>query len=165
MATAFEDAFEQLMMFEGVHSDDPRDAGGDTWFGIARREHPEVAPWPPTKESAMAWYEIRYWKACQLDALAPEIASRIFIFAVNTNSETAIRCLQAALTWCGYEDLRVDGALGAKTIAAAADAAKGQLANLLARLRAQFVDYHVEKILNDAAKACYLEGWLWRDCW
>jgi len=36
----FDDAFERLLGLEGAYVNDPRDAGGETKYGISRRSYP-----------------------------------------------------------------------------------------------------------------------------
>lgn len=43
--TAFEKAFINLIEAEGGYSNDPRDAGKETFYGISRRYHPEWKGW------------------------------------------------------------------------------------------------------------------------
>lgn len=108
----FERAVEFVLRFEGEHSDDPHDSGGDTWFGISRRAYPRLEPWPPTREQAIELYRQDYWTPCKCSSLPAPIALLVFDSAVNQGPAAAIRLLQKAL------NVRADGVIGNETLSA-----------------------------------------------
>jgi lysozyme family protein len=112
--TAFERAIGFTLARELEHTTDPTDPGGDTWYGIARKFHPSLAPWPPTRAQAVAQYELEYWTTPGIAELPPPVAIACFDTAVNVGPSRAISMLQQAL--------RVfdERALGPKTKAAVA---------------------------------------------
>jgi lysozyme family protein len=99
---------------EGVHSDDPADAGGDTWWGIARASHPDE-PWPPTFERATEIAHDEYWTPLRCDDLRAPLALLLFDMGFNSGTVSAARLLQAVIG-----GLRIDGRIGPVTIEAAA---------------------------------------------
>jgi lysozyme family protein len=105
---------------EGGHANDPKDPGGDTWYGLARRYHPNE-PWPPTRERAIAIYRTDYWDACQADHLPARLACAVVDSAINEGVESAIRILQHTL------GLEADGVMGPRTLGAALGRAPGPL--------------------------------------
>ena len=42
MKDRFDSAFKRLMIFEGGHVIDERDAGGETKYGISKRSYPDI---------------------------------------------------------------------------------------------------------------------------
>jgi lysozyme family protein len=68
---------------EGVFADDAQDPGGETWYGIARAAHPDLAPWPPSKEQALALYRAEYFDAHRCGEMPAHWAVAIFDAAVN----------------------------------------------------------------------------------
>jgi len=114
---------------EGVYSNDPRDPGGETVYGISRVHHPgETAVWEivdrlrgmgtfpanlanftPLVDAARDFYDREYWSKLALDALPPAVADDVFNLAVNMGPTAAACCLQRAV---GVAD---DGRIGPVT--------------------------------------------------
>lgn len=74
-------------------------------------------------------YRTHFWQAVACDSLAPSVAGLLFDAAVNQGQGWAPICLQAAL------GVSMDGALGPKTLAAAARVPPMTLHAEIARLR------------------------------
>jgi hypothetical protein len=61
MQESYEKAFELVIGLEGVSSNDPRDPGGETKYGIAKRYHPNLDIKNLTLEQAKEIYLNEYW--------------------------------------------------------------------------------------------------------
>ncbi len=109
----FDRAVEFVLRFEGDISDDPKDSGGLTKFGISQKAHPELDIRSLTLAEAKEIYRKDYWNACKCNELPAPLAIILFDSAVNQGTKIAIRSLQKAL------DVNVDGIVGPQTIAAA----------------------------------------------
>lgn len=118
---SFERAVEFVLAVEGERSEHPMDPGGPTYYGIARHAHPEVKPWPPTRDQAIEFYRHRYWDWLGCDRFPPPLALVLFDCAVNQGVGRAVRLLQASL------GVTMDGAIGPETLEAAAHADIGAL--------------------------------------
>lgn len=97
--TRFSQAFEHVMKWEGGDkiTDDPRDPGGLTRFGISLRAHPDIGAdgiRNLTRDKAMAIYRTKYWNACDCDYLRPGLALMVFDTAVNCGVKRAERWLR-----------------------------------------------------------------------
>ena len=124
----FNDAFDRLILKEGGYSDDPRDAGGKTKYGIteavARANGYAGGMADLTADNARSIYRTQYWNTLQLDkvsAMAAGIAEEMFDTGVNTGIGTSGKFLQRALNafnrqGADYPDLTVDGIVGPGTI-------------------------------------------------
>lgn len=110
---AFDDAFDRLIGNEGDYSNDPRDPGGETRYGISKRAYPNVDIKQLTLEEAKAIYRRDYWSAIRGDDMPDAVAFEVFDAAVNHGTTTAIRILQRAL------GVSADGVIGAVTLATA----------------------------------------------
>lgn len=110
--TWFDQCFKQLIHSEGGYSNDPKDPGGETKFGISKRSYPDVDIANLTLEQAQDIYQRDYWKRARCDELPPAIAFLVFDCAVNSGIGQATRFLQRAL---GVAD---DGQIGPMTLAA-----------------------------------------------
>ena len=105
----FDEAFETLIGHEGGYSNDPRDPGGETNFGISKRAYPDVNIATLTLEQAKAIYLRDYWQRAMCDQLPPAVAFQVFDCAVNSGIGQSIRFLQRAV---GVAD---DGRVGPLT--------------------------------------------------
>lgn len=106
----FDQCFDKLIAHEGGYSNDPKDPGGETNFGISKRAYPQVDIRNLTRDAAKAIYKRDYWDRAQCDKLPPTLAYLLFDAAVNSGIGQAIRFLQRAL---GVAD---DGVLGPLTL-------------------------------------------------
>jgi lysozyme family protein len=158
---AFERAVARLLGNEGGYADNPADPGGETKFGITRREYPNVDIAALTRAEAIAIYYRDWWQRYRYSELPGPIAAKTFDLAVNIGSEHAVRCVQRALRACGRR-VTEDGAIGRATIVAAA--AANQLA-LIAALRAEAAGYYrtlaaLERGRRAGGDREFLNGWV-----
>ena len=91
----FDKAFDRLMGNEGGYSNNPRDPGGETNWGISKRSYPHTDIRALTRDDAKAIYMRDFWEP--LGDADPAIKFQVFDFAVNSGIQTAIRKLQAAV--------------------------------------------------------------------
>jgi lysozyme family protein len=110
---SFEQAVAIVLKHEGGYSNDPRDPGGETRFGISKRAYPDVDIRNLKVADAENIYRRDYWDTLRPDELPQELAICLFDCAVNMGRDKAIRLLQRA---CGVAQ---DGVMGGNTIAAA----------------------------------------------
>ena len=116
----FVPCLHEVLHLEGGFSDDPRDPGGPTNFGITRAELAQVRRVPLgdadvtklTLDEAEEIYHTQYWNATKCDDLAPGVDLMVFHFAVNAGNGTSVRVLQNAT------NSTQDGIIGPKTLAA-----------------------------------------------
>ncbi|CAB4144804.1 zliS Lysozyme family protein [uncultured Caudovirales phage] len=111
MTDAFDKAVTFTLRYEGGYSNDPRDPGGETKYGISKRAYPGEDIPNLTVDRAQAIYRRDYWDRNRCGALPPHMGACVFDAAVNGGRP--IYWLQAAV------GAGVDGALGPRTIAAA----------------------------------------------
>jgi len=115
-------AFLATVEWEGGYVNDPDDAGGETRYGISKRQYPDEDIQGLTLERARELYKRDYWDALGLDKLNSQpCAEKVFDMAVNMGMGVATRCLQRA---CNYlisrsKEVKVDGKLGKRTRSAA----------------------------------------------
>ena len=114
--TTFDTAVSEVLRQEGGYTNDPHDPGGETNFGIDKRSHPDVDIRNLTEDAARVIYKREYWDKSGCEHLPTAVAIQVFDAAVNQGVGTAIRMLQEAIG-----KVQVDGVLGPRTLAAAAD--------------------------------------------
>lgn len=93
----FLEVFDRLMGHEGNYSNDPNDPGGETKWGISKREYPNLIIKELTREQARDIYLRDFWNPLQMMLLPFSVAFQLFDFAVNSGIRTAIRYFQRAL--------------------------------------------------------------------
>lgn len=125
----FDQAFDKLLVFEGGYSDHAADPGGKTRYGITEavarrvgyRGHMNELP----LDLAKRIYREEYWLPVRADELPAGVRYAVFDGAVNSGVRQSVIWLQRAL------GVVADGAIGPKTLAAAAaadpDALRGRV--------------------------------------
>ena len=109
----FEDAIGFVLKYEGGYVNDPDDPGGETNFGISKRQYPERDIKALTVADATEIYRTDYWEKLSIAKLPPWIQLHVFDAAVNQGQPVAVMMLQKAL-----DVFPVDGILGQKTVLA-----------------------------------------------
>lgn len=137
------EAYNITLKHEGGYSNDPDDAGGETYKGIARRYHPSWKGWviidtlkleqsfPNNAYSdktldadVKAFYKANYWDINLLDLCSSQpVANELFDTGVNMGTGRAGKFLQQALNLLNkngklYADLVEDGKVGSNTLKA-----------------------------------------------
>jgi len=127
-AQAFEDAFQTVLLVEGGYSNDSKDSGGKTRWGITEAEARANGYTADMREMPQAVakyiYHEQYWNLLSLDGvseLTPLVAQKVFDIAVNCGQGIAGKFLQRALNVLNreeldYPDVRVDGLVGPMTV-------------------------------------------------
>lgn len=108
----FDDAFQIILRLEGDESDDARDKGGFTRFGISSKSYPQLNIKNLTLTDAKQIYFSDYWRRQACDELPPGLDLLVFDCAVNQGASRAASFLQEIL------GLRMDGVIGPVTLAA-----------------------------------------------
>ena len=141
-------AFNKTMSHEGGYSNDPDDAGGETYRGISHRYHPAWEGWEVIesiiRKHASDWlsvlnnftspeheldrltrsfYKRMYWDINRLDWMPQPVADEMFDTGVNMGVLRAAIFLQRALNYLNrngrlFTDLVDDGDVGPLTMMA-----------------------------------------------
>lgn len=172
----FEDFFADLLVVEGGYSNNPKDSGGETMFGItkavavAHGYQGDMKAMP--KDVAKRIYKAQYWDALRLDDvqnLCPSVCLKLADIAVNMGVKQAGFFLQRLLNVFNnegklYADIKADGQVGAATMAAlrsfmAKRAANGEVVMVRALncLQGNFYLSLAERRQKDEA---FVYGWL-----
>jgi lysozyme family protein len=142
----FNIAYNKTKTSEGEYSNDPNDAGGETWKGISRIKNPTWAGWSiidKIKTSVAknelilalnkneeltflvnAFYKQNHWDSLNLDyVLYQEIADELFDTGVNQGPATSGKYFQQSLNFLNsnqkyYKNIDEDGVIGQGTLTA-----------------------------------------------
>jgi len=152
MKEDWEKAIAFVLKMEGGYTNDPVDKGGETNYGISKRSYPNLDIKNLTVEAAREIYHSDFWLACSCDDLPTPFAISVFDAAVNQGTTPAKRMLQMAL---GVE---VDGVIGPKTLAAAAQVDSYRIKKYLAE---RLVRYQ-NTIVKDNSQQKFAMDWFYR---
>ena len=84
--TSFDEIIELTLEHEGGYVHDPKDLGGETNFGIAKRFYPDVDIKNLTKDQAKDIYKRDYWDKNKVDDLPENLKHIFFDMCVNQDS-------------------------------------------------------------------------------
>lgn len=105
----FEECLEVVLHHEGGHVVHPKDPGGETNFGISKKQYPALDIANLTREQAAEIYKKDYWDHCSLEEIPPALRLMVFDCAVNQGQSFAIGTLQSVV------GSKVDGIFGPET--------------------------------------------------
>lgn len=94
---SFNHAFDVVIASEGGHTNDQNDPGGETKYGICKRDYPHLDIQSLTIEDAKSIYRRDYWELAKCDLYPSPLDLCMFDAAVNQGVTTAIKLLQKAL--------------------------------------------------------------------
>jgi lysozyme family protein len=157
--SSFDVAIATVLRNEGGGrvTNDPRDPGGLTRWGISKRAHPEVDILNLTAEEAVQIYYSKYWERYGVWRLLNQgLATKVLDMTVVMGGRPATRCLQRALRAVGSPVVE-DGILGPQT----ADAANAHDPfELMPALRSECAGRFREIIARRPLSGVYERGWL-----
>jgi len=159
----FSRAVQRVLANEGGYVDRADDPGGETSYGITRRDYPHLDVRRLTRDGAIAIYFRDFWSRGRYAELPEPLAEKLFDLSVNIGPAQAARCIQRALRACGMH-LVEDGDLGNATLAAARAAGRDAL---MAALRSESAGHHrltaaLWSSRHGGSADEFLEGWLRR---
>lgn len=152
----FEFAIAVVLLHEGGYVDHPADPGGETNFGITKRDFPHLDIRGLTREQAAAIYRDHYWKPIYDKITSPWVAAKVFDMAVNMGGRQAAQLVQRAV------GVVADGIFGPVTVAAvnALDEAA-----CLAAIKEQQAGFYRMLANRRQSMQVFLKGWLARAEW
>ena len=137
----FKSALDHTLQVEGGYVNNPKDLGGETYKGIARKYHPNWGGWKlidakkeascfprclsrdqELQDEVSIFYKKNFWDVMSLDAFKSQaIAEEMFDTGVNTGWKKVAKWLQKSLNLLNregkdYSDLVVDGAIGLRSV-------------------------------------------------
>ncbi len=168
MRRAFDRAVQFTLDHEGGYVDDPDDLGGETNFGISRRQYPDLDIRTLTRNDAEQIYRRDYWLANQCDQMTPLTAMAVFDWCVHSPPQTVIHALQKSVRRRPDHWLVLDGQVGPLTLRALNTFASCTTIDSVVALgmvekRLLFLARLVQRAPERRLK--YLRGWMKRCFW
>ena len=145
----FLEAFEHLIVDEGVESNDPRDPGGYTRYGVSSVAWPNLDLANMTKDDFKEFYFVNYWNAVCAGSFPNAIGDVLFDAAVNQGVVWAIRMAQTTV------GVSVDGIMGPVT------RAKIEQYNLV-RFVERYTTCRIRRYMNTKNFETFGDGWITR---
>jgi lysozyme family protein len=186
LSAAFERALAFTLKWEGGFSDDPRDHGGATNHGVSFRflRDLPISEADMDRDGTLTWRDVRdmpvsaaariykryFWSPLRLDQVPETLAMAVFDAAVNLGRARSAIFLQESVNRVLVGDgelLRVDGAVGPKTLAALNRAcAKGGGTDVLEDVLRRRAGHYL-RLGKSRQYAWALGGWMnrVRDLW
>lgn len=112
--SAFNKIIEVTLSHEGGYVNDPIDKGGETKFGITKRNYPDLDIRGITRSDAIAIYKRDYWDEFKVDNLPAQYQHIYFDMLVNNGPRGAAKVMQRAIDAHGGT-LVIDGVFGSKS--------------------------------------------------
>jgi lysozyme family protein len=106
----FNEFVEFILEHEGGYVNHPKDPGGETKYGIAKKFYPELDIKNLTVDQAKEIYFNDYWKKNKCDQMHPAVALLVFDSTVNQGFVAAGKILQRSLR------ITDDGIIGPQTL-------------------------------------------------
>ena len=161
-----DEMIERVLVREGrdTYTNDPRDAGGPTRWGITQgalakwRGHPVTAFGVQTlgKAEAVAIYRRDYMAPFE-KVEDPSLLELLFDFAVNHGPARAAEALQTVLRRIGYYTDKIDGGFGPKSQEALAKVQN--MAALFYAVKCERLEAYMRYAGRAPANVIYLGGW------
>lgn len=164
MEENFGPVVEEVLEDEGYHSNDPRDPGWETLFGLARRWNGDWEGWIiwdtlmkeglPAREVAWDYlgelvqkrYKEKYWDSISGDDLPTGVDYQVFDMCFTSDRVTMVKILQEVI------GAKADGVLGPHTVSKCKVVDREDLLKDLCRERVKY--------LCDLDNPRFIDGWL-----
>lgn len=163
MSDHFIYAVHLVLGIEGGYVNHLHDPGGETKYGITKRDFPHLDIAALTIEQAKEIYREEYWVPSGCGRLRdPKVAAKVFDMVCNMGRQRATRRLQRAINYLTprHNELKVDGFLGPVT----AEKTNHQDPELLVlTLRVYHAHWYVQLVEGpDLRFETFAKGWLIR---
>ncbi len=118
MTEKFIRAITIVLRHEGGYVNNPADPGGETKYGISKRQYPSLDIKNLSVKEAEKIYFEDYWMKYGFEAIPYDgLAAKVFDIGVNVGPQRAIRFMQEGAIELGAQ-IGIDGRIGPQTIAA-----------------------------------------------
>lgn len=155
-SNAFLVAIKRVLKAEGLYVNNPNDPGGETKYGICKRQYPKEDIKNLTEARAMEIYYKDYWAPYFYDSVGAHLAEKVFDTAVNIGPKNAFKLLQESVNKLGG-NLTVDGSIGPKSIEAIN---KFDEMKIIEQYRQLQASYYRNLCVKNKKLEVFLKGWL-----
>ena len=136
---------------EGGYVNHPSDPGGETNFGITKRNYPHLDISKLSRAEAREIYRKDYWEPMRLNGLnSNELILQVFDMGVNAGIRTAIKILQRLVL------TKDDGIIGPITT----ELVNRSTVDLVDLYKAERRKYYCDLVRRKPDLAVFLNGWM-----
>jgi len=152
-------AIQPLLRREGGYVNHPSDRGGETKFGISKKQYPNLDIFNLTENEAKKIYKRDYWDKISGDLIKDQFtAEHLFDLAVNHGVSRGSKLIQESLGDLG-QPVKIDGVIGFKSLNKINRTDSTKLNNTLVDNRINFYDKIVS---NNPSQKVFYKGWIKR---
>ena len=171
-----EDIINKTLETEGYYVNDPKDAGGETYCGIARNENPKWEGWKIVDaHKPLKWnqkiqdselerlvieiYDAKYYQPIKADRIDSDmIRTHLYDMGVNAGTGAAVKLLQKSINKVYSVTIATDGAIGNITLTYTNNKAKQK--DLEKEYINQRREYYRNLVNVKPSNKKFLQGWL-----
>jgi lysozyme family protein len=168
-------AFDMVIENEGIYDNDKDDSGGETVYGISRKNFPDWDGWHIVDglkkglsdkksitdkihnsdiiKNVESFYFEHFWIKAMCAEINPKIAIFHFDTAINMGIKTANKLLQRSL---GFNGSDIDGIIGKKTLSTLK---LSEANNVLTRYKLNRKMRYVDIVEKNPTQQKFLKGW------
>ena len=155
----FVQAISVLLDIEGGYSNRSDDLGGETNYGISKRQYPNIDIKNLTSLKAADLYYNDYWRKFRINEVYdPEVARILLLAFVNLKPESIGLCVQKALNKLGA-NVQQDGIMGSECINMINKLSPRRIAD---NLRLELVKFYLGRVMLNKTQLVNLAGWIRR---
>ena len=155
----FKKAIPVLLEIEGGYSNNSNDLGGETKYGISKRQYPHLDIINLTPEKASEIYYKDYWLKFRLNEIKDyTISKQLLLGFVNLKPESIALCVQKAINGLGTNTAQ-DGVMGSGTIKLINSLPPIHLSD---RIKLELVKFYLNRVMVNKTQLVNLAGWIRR---
>lgn len=155
----FVQAVKTLLDIEGGYSNNPNDLGGETNYGISKRQYPQLDIKNLNPLKAVDIYYTDYWCRFRINEVNdPEIARILLLGFVNLKPDSIGLCVQKAINKLGG-NVQQDGIMGSESINMINKLSPRRIAD---NLRLELVKFYLGRVMLNKTQLVNLAGWIRR---
>jgi lysozyme family protein len=154
----FEISAKLTMAAEGGYGNSSNDLGGETNFGISKRQYPHLNIRTLTQLQALEIYKVDFWNTFRIGEIENQsIANQVFDMFFNMDSAKAAKCVQRAV--CRLVKVEIDGVMGSETLKAINLV---ESIPLLDAIRVERMGHYLQRVVDNKSQSTNLTSWLKR---
>lgn len=142
---------------KGGYTNDPKDPGGETKWGISKRRYPSLNIKNLTRDDAIRLYKKDYWERYKVRRIPDKFKYVYMDMLVNMGPGKAARILQRGANGVIDPPLVIDGGIGPKTL----KALKNRKVDI-GKIRSARIYAYCMMISRKPKLIRFLEGWIER---
>ncbi len=140
------------MAAEGGYGNSSSDLGGETNFGISKRNYPYLDIKNLTPEKALLIYKSDFWDKYRIGEINDQfLANQIFDMIFNMDYAKAVYCIQKAIV-----NVNLDGVMGSETIKTINIAEPKVLLNAI---RIERMRHYLRRITDNKTQLVNMPSW------